>query len=83
MDTRRTTINLPENLFEAAKAAAFYRKTTLSDLIREGLANIVYGKDLPSKKKGYSSFVGGRSLGIKKIRREDIYESNLREKVSG
>lgn len=79
----RTTVILPEDLLETAKATAFYRRLTLSHLIKEGLENVIRGE---SGKKGksldFNDFLGKRSLKIKEIKREKIYESYLRKKVS-
>ncbi len=82
MNTSRTTINLPTDLLEAAKEAAFYRKTTLTALIRKGITKEIGQKAKKSKKNSLSSFVGGRSLGFKGIKREEIYDEYLRKKVS-
>lgn len=81
MDTRvRTTINLPQTIYAAAKEAAFYRKTTFTRLIEEGLMHIL-AHDSP-KKATAAQFVGGRSMKVKETKREEIYEGYLRKKVS-
>lgn len=79
----RTTVILPEDLLETAKATAFYRRVPLSRLIKEGLENVIKGEpDKTSKSLNFNDFLGRRSLKIKEVRREKIYESYLRKKVS-
>lgn len=82
MDTRRTTVNLPQDLLEAAKTVAFNRKTTLTNLIQEGLSCVLFGDKKGEKKKNLRGFIGGLNLGIKKFRREEVYDEYLRKKVS-
>lgn len=88
---QRTTITLPADLLNAAKTAAFHRKTSVSELVRKGLEEVIYTqpqkrlakttKQKP-KKTPLEQFVGGRSLGFTGIKREKIYEDYLRKKVS-
>lgn len=42
----RTTITLPSDLYEKLKAAAFYQKKNLSDLVREGVSRVVSYKKI-------------------------------------
>lgn len=79
----RTTVMLPEDLLESAKATAFYRRLTLSRLIKEGLESVIKGEVRnTSASLNFHDFLGKRSLKIKEIKREKIYESYLRKKVS-
>lgn len=79
----RTTVILPEELLETAKATAFYRRLTLSHLIKEGLESVIRGESREKVKPlSFNDFLGKRSLKIKEVKREKIYESYLRKKMS-
>lgn len=82
MDNVRTTVIIPRDLLKAAKIAAIERQTSLSGLIQEELKEAVQRKKLPKKDNSLLSLLGKRSIGIKKIKREDIYDDYLRKKIS-
>ncbi len=81
-NTVRTTITLPQELFEEATLAAYYKKTSLSDIIRQALKKSIKGEITYIDKKDFVKFLGRHNLGIKKVKRETIYEDYLGEKVS-
>ncbi|OGG21184.1 hypothetical protein A3D03_06615 [Candidatus Gottesmanbacteria bacterium RIFCSPHIGHO2_02_FULL_40_13] len=82
MDNIRTTVIIPKELLKAAKLAAIERQTSVSGLIQEGLKEVVQRKKSPKKDNRLLNLLGKRSIGIKKIRREDIYDDYLRKKIS-
>lgn len=74
---------LPADLLETAKVTAFYRRMPLSHLVKEGLEMVIKGEaGKTSKSLNFNDFLGKRSLRIKEVKREKIYESYLRKKVS-
>ena len=78
----RTTVIIPRDLLKAAKIAAVERQTSLSSLVKEGLFEVVNKKTLKKKDDSILSLLGKRSIGINKIRREDIYDDYPRKKIS-
>jgi len=79
----RTTIMIPEELLKAAKIAAVERNTSLSALIKNGLKKEV-SRAMPKKKNTgkLTDLLSKYSLGINKIKREDIYDDYFRKRLS-
>ena len=82
MDNVRTTVVIPRDLLKAAKLAAIERQTSVSGLIQKGLKEVVYKNKSKKRDNSLLNLLGKRSIGIKKIRREDIYDDYLRKKIS-
>lgn len=83
MDTIRTTIILPVELYERLKAAAYHQKKTLSDLVREGIGRVVSFEQL-KEGAGIRSLIGKYSLKGKKgqFRRKDYYDQFVKKEMS-
>ena len=84
MDTNaRTTVIIPRELLKAAKLAAIERQMSVSKLVKNGLKKEIFGEKKKSKKMGkLSDLLGKYSIGISKIKREDIYDDYLRKRIS-
>lgn len=83
-DMVKTTITLPEDLLQEAKFVALQEKTTLSKIIREGVAARIGKKINKVKtKKNPMRFAGVLRGGIDKIyhKRSDLYEEHLKRKM--
>ena len=79
----RTTITLPNELFERLKVAAFYQKRTISDLVRDGISMVVdYKKTAPGS--GIAKLIGKYAVKGKKgeFSRKDYYAKIIRKKMS-
>lgn len=77
----RTTITLPEPLLEQAKYYALANKTTLSQLIREGLTTKIKAK-INNKPKSLLTLAGSLNLGGKEPpSRNELYDSCLKQKM--
>lgn len=82
-DYVRTTITLPNELFERLKAAAFYQKKSISDLVRDGVSQVVSFRKV---KEG----VGIRNLegmyfvkgGKGKFKRNKFYDQLVKKEMS-
>ena len=82
-DNVRTTVIIPKELLKAAKIAAVERQTSLSGLVKNGLKKEIYGTKSKAKKiEKLSDLLGKYSIGINKIKREDIYDDYHRKKIS-
>lgn len=81
--TVRTTITLPARLMDRLKSEAFYRKTTVSGILREGASKIVDFK-LPATKADISSLVGKYAMKGKRgeFKRDKFYDQYLGKNVS-
>lgn len=79
----RTTITLPNELFERLKTMAFQRKTTVSVLVREGIGLVVDYKKTPAG-QGLAKLIGKYAVGGKRgeFRRKDYYEKFIQRKMS-
>ncbi len=78
----RTTITLPDSLLEQAKYYAIANKTTVSQLIQEGLATKIKAK-IKNKPKSILTLAGSLDLGSKEPpTRNEIYDSYLKQKIS-
>jgi len=79
----RTTITLPNDLFERLKTTAFYQKKTISALIREG-ASLVVDYKKSTYGKGITRLVGKYNTKGKKgeFIRRDFYDKFIRAKMS-
>lgn len=73
----RTTVYLDESLYLAAKRKALEERTTMTELIQNGLNKQINDTGIKRIKKR-RLLIGSYNLGIKKpyqkLRREDIYE---------
>jgi len=85
----KTTITLPEEILQIAKIKAVQEKTTLSNLIREGLKTRLT-IDFPSKKTSsrHKKLDPLRHLGVFKLgikepykKREDLYDEHIKRKM--
>ncbi|MEK7622980.1 MAG: DUF6364 family protein [Patescibacteria group bacterium] len=77
----RTTITLPESLLEQAKYYAVANKTTVSRLIKEGLAIKIKAK-INNKPKSILTLAGSINLGGKEPpTRNELYDSYLKQKI--
>lgn len=77
----RTTVTLPEPLLEQAKYYALANKTTLSQLIREGLTTKIKAK-INNKPKSLLTLAGSLNLGGKEPpSRNELYDSYLKQKM--
>lgn len=83
MNTTRTTVLLPTDLYEKLKAAAFYRKKTITQLIQEGVSQVVSEKKLPVG-SGLKSLIGKYSIKGKRgiFKRKDFYDELIRKDMS-
>jgi len=83
-DMVKTTITVPEDLFQEIKLTAVAEKTTLSNIFREGAA-LRIGRKLGKTKLGKNPmrFAGILRGGIDKIyhKRSDLYDEHLRRKM--
>ncbi len=72
----RTTITLPEELYEELRTAAFYQKKTISELIRNKLKRSAKKKTVRNLKDFGKGFFGALKYGPKdlSIRINDIYK---------
>lgn len=79
----RTTITMPQYLFEALRAAAYTRKTTISSLVQRGIQHIIEAPApiAPSKLK---SLAGTYSIKGKKgdFSRRAFYETSIQKDLS-
>ena len=78
----RTTITLPENLYEQLRATAFHRRTNLSHLVREGVRHIVKTAKV-KKGEGIMSLAG--KYKVKKpinFTRKKFYGDLIRREMS-
>lgn len=83
MDTVRTTITLPVELYERLKAAAYHQKKTLSDLVREGIGQVVAFEQV-KEGTGIRSLIGKYFLKGKKgqFKRKDYYDRLVKKEMS-
>lgn len=58
----RTTVYLDESLYIAAKKKAVEKRTTLTDLIKDGLKNQIVEVDNNTKKKKYKDILELRGI---------------------
>lgn len=70
MSTIRTTILLPELLFQEAKISAVKQNTTLTQLISKGLL-LVLGKEEVSHKKSFSEYLKTFTPPVKPITQDE------------
>ena len=75
----RTTITLPESLLEQAKYYAVANKTTVSRLIKEGLAIKIKAK-INNKPKSILTLAGSINLGGKERQREMSFMTHTSSK---
>jgi predicted CopG family antitoxin len=80
MKNYRTTITLPTEVYRAMKVRAAYQNKSVSRLIRDLVQGASPEKEheLPELPFGKYQLKDARS-----VRRQDIYETHLRNKVSG
>ncbi len=77
----RTTVTLPEILIEEAKYYALTQKTSLSQLVRESLAEKIKSS-LVKKPKSILGVAGSLDLkGKKPPKRSELYARHLKQKV--
>lgn len=81
----KTTIMLPQDEFMRAKMIAIQENKTLSEIIRDALAQRTPGElNTQAKKKDPMRLAGIFKLGVKKsetFRRKDIYDGYLKQKM--
>lgn len=78
----RTTITLPEDLYEELRTAAFYQKKTISELIRNKLRRTPKKKILKPG-EGIKSMSGKYHVkNFRKVTREKIYDDIIKHKMS-
>lgn len=80
----KTTVMIPESLFQAAKIKAVREKTTLSKLLSDGLKDKISEKRTGTQRKiDPKKTLGVFSLGISKIynKRSDLYEDHIKRKM--
>ena len=84
-DIVKTTITIPEDELMRAKMAAIQENKTLSEIIREAIAQRIPGRTAKrEKKKDPMRLAGLFKLGVKKedtFRRKDIYDQYLKRKM--
>lgn len=75
----KTTVTIPEDLLQQAKLTAVKEKITLSDTIRQALADRIYGKTNQKNVKDPMKLAGKYKIGIKKIyhKRSDLYDKHI------
>lgn len=77
----RTTVTLPEILIDEAKHYALAQKTSLSQLMREGLAERIKS-NLKTNQKSLLSVAGSLNLkGKRPLTRSELYEDHLKQKI--
>lgn len=83
MDIVRTTITLPEDLYERLKTAAYHRKKTLSDLVREGVSQVVSFTQV-KEGAGIRNLIGKYSAKGEKgqFKRRDFYGQLIKKEMS-
>ncbi len=78
----RTTITLPEDMYEELRTAAFYQKKTISELIRNKL------KRSPKKKllklgESIKKIMGKYTVkNFREVTSEEIYDDIIKHKMS-
>ena len=79
----RTTITIPEDLYEQLRAASFYQKKSISALIREGVIKVIAYKKIPAG-SGIRKLKGKYAIGGKKseFNRKEFYEEIIKQKMS-
>ncbi|MGH9554173.1 MAG: hypothetical protein ACRD3W_32650 [Terriglobales bacterium] len=66
----RTTVDLPDDLYRRAKAAAAMRGLKLKDLVKEGLLRVLDSAEKPKSKKQVTAYdlmkdvIGKYSFGV-------------------
>ena len=81
MNTTRTTVLLPTDLYEKLKAAAFYQRKTITQLIQEGVSQVVsYKKNPPGS--GILALKGKYKIKNKGFNRAQFYDGLLKRKMS-
>lgn len=79
----RTTITLPNELFERLKTAAFHQNKSISDLVREGVAQVISFRKVKAG-TGIRNLTGRYSVkGEKsKFRRDKFYDQLIKKEMS-
>lgn len=86
MNTIRTTVILPDELFQKAKLKAVLDKITLSEVLKNALENHLDDKKpktVVAKKQNKRSWLGAFKIGISNVydKRSDLYEDHLKRKM--
>lgn len=79
----RTTITLPEELYESLKAEAFFQKKTMSSLVQEGISQVISYKKLQAG-EGLRKLMGKYAVKGKKgeFVRSRFYDRLIRKEMS-
>lgn len=78
----RTTITLPEELYEELRQTAFYQKKTISELIREKIKRSLKVKKIKPG-EGIKALAGIHSVkNFREVTREEIYDDIIKHKMS-
>jgi len=79
----RTTIVIPQDLYEQLRLMAFSQRTTISRLVREGISKVVARKKAASG-GGVKSLLGKYEVGGKAgiFERRKFYEKLIEKKMS-
>lgn len=82
MDIVRTTITLPVELYERLKTAAYHQKKTLSDLVREGVGQVVSFTAV-KEGTGIRNLIGKYSVRGKKgqFKRAEFYDQLIKKEM--
>jgi signal transduction histidine kinase len=74
----KTTIDLPEDLLHRAKVAAAQRRTTLKELVIEGLEKVTGAEQERAEERARRLFVAMDAVGfrgpMKPLKRDEIYD---------
>lgn len=74
----RTTITLPNDLYESLRLQAFQQKMSFSGIVKKKLWST--GKNIQTG--GFMNFAGKYHLGTKKFTREEIYDELIRKDMA-